>query len=325
VPSFPTATSSSASGRAYFVDLTALAANGLSASDDSGATWTAAQNPLVGQPGTDRPWVAAYGDGIVYVKYLATSGGHRVARSIDGGLTFLEDVAIPGCGQGALVADVAAREVLAPCAQGDALSFVRTGEGAMVWERVDVLTAEGPASNVFVSMAVGASGEYVFAWSERLEDRARIRVAASFDRGETWTEPLTLSGEASNGVFPWVDANADGVVGVVWYETAHVGMPDAVEGEWYPMHASLRLDAAAGALPTPAIVRLAEEPVHRGAICTSGLGCVLDGRAEDRRLLDFFEVDVDAHGVSHVAWTNTQTNVPTVWYGQVRPAAGLAG
>lgn len=308
-------------GRAYFVDLTALAANGLSRSDDSGATWTAQQTPVVGQPGTDRPWVAAYGDGIVYVKYLAESGGHRVARSTDAGATFPEDVAIPPCGQGALVADVPAREVLVPCEGDGKLWFLRTPEGAMAWERIEGPVAEGPARNVFVSMAVGATGEYVFAWSETLDDHARLRIAASDDRGETWTEPITLSAEGATGVFPWTDANQEGIVGVVWYEAASGGLPDEVEGEWYPMHASLRLDGASGTMGAPAIVRLSETPIHEGAICTSGLGCVVAGRGEDRRLLDFFEVDVDAAGKSHVAWTSTTTDVPTVWYGQVSLSA----
>ena len=301
-------------GRAYFVDLAALVADGLSASDDSGRTWTAVQNPLVGQPGVDRPWVAAVGDGEVFVKYLQMGSGHRVARSTDGGLTFLEDVELPPCGQADMTVDLAARHVLVACAEGDALSFVRTAaEGPMAWEKVDVLQAEGNASNVFVSMAVAGEGEYVFAWSERTEEGARLRVSASLDAGKTWSEPRTLS--AGTAVFPWVDANADGVVGVVWYETLAMGAPDEVDGEWYPVHASMRLDE--GGLALLSTTRLSEEPVHEGAICTSGLGCVLDGRSEERRLLDFFEVDVDAAGASHVAWTSTRTPSPTVWYGQV--------
>lgn len=306
-------------GRAYFVDLAALAANGLSASDDSGATWTAVQNPAVGQPGTDRPWVAAYGEGIVYVKYLAESGSHRVARSTDGGMTFLEDVALPSCGQGALVADVPSRTIVVPCANGDELSFLRTAEGTMAWEQVDLFQAEGDASNVFVSMAVAQPGHYVFAYSETTETGARLRVASSVDAGETWSEPITLSAPGHTAVFPWVDANVDGVVGVVWYEADAEGKPDTIDANWLPMHASMRLDPATAALTAPAVSPLTTDPVHVGAICTAGLGCVLDGRAEDRRLLDFFEIDVDPAGRSHVTWTNTQTDVPTIWYGAALP------
>lgn len=306
-------------GRAYFVDMTMLAGNGISVSVDSGRSWLAQQNPLVGLPGTDRPWVAAIGDGEVFVKYLHTGTGHRVARSTDAGMTFLEDVLLPDCGQADMAVDLARREVLVPCAQGDELSIVRTAAGApMAWERVDALTAEGPAGNVFVSLAVAGEGRYVLAWSERVDGGARMRVASSADAGASWSEPMTLNREGTTAVFPWAAGNADGVVGVVWYEADVHGEPDEIDGAWLPMHASLRFQED-GSLAPPAFTQLSEEKVHQGAICTSGLGCVLDGRSEERRLLDFFEVDVDAAGASHVTWTNTQTPVPTIWYGQVAP------
>lgn len=303
-------------GRAYFVDLAALAANGLSVSADSGASWRETQNPLVGQPLTDRPWVAAMGDGEVWVKYLSMAGGHRVARSSDAGLTFLEDVALPPCGQGQIVADIADRSVLVPCLGDKEIFLLRSASGPMAWEEVPVLSLDGEPGLVFPSVAVAAQGQYVFAWAERVGDASLVRASASLDRGATWSAPVTLSAPGHAAVFPWVDANAAGDVGIVWYEADQQGSPDEIDADWSAMHATLRLDPAGG-LGAPSVTRLAEEPVHRGSICTAGLGCVLGGRSDDRRLLDFFEVDVDARGRSHVAWTNTQTDVPTVWYGQV--------
>lgn len=303
-------------GRAYFVDLAALAANGLSVSTDSGASWTGTQNPLVGQPLTDRPWVAAMGDGEVWVKYLSMADGHRVARSDDAGITFPEDLAIPSCGQGAIVADPADRSLIIPCLGDEKIFLLRSASGPMAWEEVPVLALEGQPGLVFPSAAVAAQGQYVFAWAERTDEGSEVRASASVDRGATWSAPVTLSAPGRTAVFPWVEANAAGDVAVVWYEADQPGPSDEIDAEWLPMHAALRLDPAAG-LGAPIVSPLVEEPVHRGSICTSGLGCVLSGRGEDRRLLDFFEVDVDAHGRSHVTWTNTQTDVPTVWYGQV--------
>lgn len=311
-------------GRAYFVDLTMLAANGVAASDDSGATWTAAQNPVVGAPGTDRPWVAAYGSGHVYMKYLQTGTGHRVAVSDDGGQTFLEDAAIPSCSQADMTVDLDTQEVLLPCTGGD-LSILRTGPGPMMWERVPVRTATGDPVNgssafVFPSMAVAGPGQYVFAWAQPTDEGAEVRVTASTDRGQTWTEARTLSTLNRTGVFAWVDADPDGTVGVVWYEADRAGDPDAVaaETQWRVHHASLRLTE--DGLSDAETVVVTEDAIHKGAICTAGLGCVLDGRSEDRRLLDFFEVDVDDEGRSHITWTSTRTVVPTIWYGQVTTA-----
>lgn len=311
-------------GRTYFVDLTMLAANGIAASDDSGATWTAAQNPVVGLPGTDRPWVAAYGSGHVYVKYLQTGTGHRVAMSDDGGQTFLEDIAIPSCSQADLTVDLDSQEVLIACT-GDELSILRTGPGPMAWERVPIHNASGGAVNgssafVFPSLAVAGPGQYVYAWAQPTDDGAEVRITASTDRGATWSEARTLSTPDRTGVFAWVDANPDGTVGVVWYEADRGGDPDGMDAdtEWRVHHASLRLDT--DGLSDAETLVVTEDAIHKGAICTAGLGCVLDDRSEDRRLLDFFEVDVDDAGRSHITWTSTRTVVPTIWYGQVTTA-----
>lgn len=305
-------------GRAYFVDLTMLVTQGLSASDDAGKTWLGTQNPVVGLPGTDRPWVAALGDGEVFVKYLQVQTGWRVARSTDGGVSFPEDVAIPPCSQADLAVDPAAGHVLIPCNVGGALSLLRTEAGApMAWERLEVLDTEGSTSNVFITLAVAGEGHYVLAYSELLEDVAQVKVVTSTDAGATWSDPTPVSPPDVTSVFPWVDASSDGVVGVVWYQADEAGEPAELDAAWHPWHASFRLTRFGDTALAAKRVQLAEEPIHQGAICTSGLGCVLDGRSEDRRLLDFFEVDVDANGSSHVTWTNTQTDVPTIWYGQV--------
>lgn len=307
-------------GHAYFVDLTMLAANGVAVSDDAGASWTARQNPVVGLPAADRPWLAAMGDGHVWMKYLHLALGQRVAHSGDGGLTFLEDVELPDCGSAGLTADVASGHVLAPCVADGQVFLLRTGDGPMDWERIEVAQAEGDAGDSaadFPSVAVAGPGQYVVVWREGAEEGTLIRYAWSLDAGATWSAPTSVDATPATRVFPWADANAAGQIAIVWYEAATPGDPNTVDGVWYPKHASLVL--AGGALSPPVVTDLSADPVHEGSICTSGLACVIEGRAKDRRLLDFFEVDVDAAGVSHVAWTSTMDVEPRVWYGQVTP------
>lgn len=308
-------------GRAYFVDLTMLAINGLATSTDSGATWTETQNPAVGLPAADRPWLAAFGDGVVYVKYLHLTTGQRVARSTDGGRTFAEDVAIPCPSNGPIAADAARRELVVACVEGTDAFVVRTGEGAMKWERLDVAKLDGGtgAAADFPVVAVAGPGEYVMAWREASQEYANgttIRLAATLDAGATWTEPVDASPLSHTRVFPWVDATPDGKVAVVWYGTDELGNPDELDAQWHPMVAFYELGSRG--LARTAIVRLVDGFVHEGTICTAGLACVLEGRAEDRRLLDFFEVDLDAKGAAHITWTDTTGDVPTVWYGRVQ-------
>jgi hypothetical protein len=307
-------------GRTYFVDLSMLATNGVSASDDAGETWTAAQS-AAGLPGTDRPWVQGAGEDEVYVKYLQVNSGYRVARSTDGGQTFLSDVSIPDCSQADLAIDRQAGRLIVPCSNVESegsLSLLVTPTGeAMDWSRVDVPDAEGPVGYVFSSLAVAGEGDYVFAYSVKVNDTVQVRVRTTTDAGETWSEPVTLSQPGGAGVFPWASANDDGTVAVVWYGTSSPGAPNGNDAKWYPVHAGLRLTETGSTAQEATRTRLTEEPNHEGTVCTNGFGCVLEGRSEDRRLLDFFEVDVDADGTSHVTWTNTQTDKPRIWYGQV--------
>ncbi len=307
-------------GRAYFVDLSMLATNGVSASDDTGETWTAVQS-AAGLPGTDRPWITGTEEDEVYVKYLQAPTGWRVARSTDGGQTFLEEGPMPDCSQADMAWDPAAGELVVPCVDEEALSIAKTPTGeAISWETLEAPTAEGPAANVFPSLSVAGEGDYAFAYSELVDETtARVMVTTTTDGGQTWSTPVRLSTPNSTAVFPWTAANADGTVAVVWYEANGTGDPDTDEGTWYPVHARFTLGPEGSTAGNATTTRLSQAPVHEGPICTGGLGCVLDGRSEDRRLLDFFEVDVDQAGTSHVAWTSTTTDVPTIWYGQVEP------
>lgn len=310
-------------GRAYFVDLTFFpGVNGLSVSDDSGSTWTAVQNPVVGFPATDRPWVAAHGDGEVWVKYLTqvsspvdptgATAPWRVTRSTDAGMTFLEDVPLPACSQADMYVDASGGWLLLPCDAGGEVSVLRTALGApMAWERLPVAPMQGQSAGGFPGVA-GEGGRWAVAWVEHTEGTNRLFLATTSDAGATWSDPLQVSAPGTSVSFPWIDVEG-GKLALVWYEAGEEGDPNDLDTEWHVMHATIGFTDGVGDMH---VQRITDEPVHIGSICDAGLGCVLQDRAEDRRLLDFFEVDV-AHGVSHVTWTSTQGDVPTVWYGRL--------
>lgn len=329
-------------GRAYFVDLTMLATHGIAVSLDHGETWMNAGAPMAGLlPGTDRPWIAAHSarpdsqSASVVVKYLQLAGAHRLAYFVsapDGALLMVEDRELPPCGQTPIAIErtgdgpTEARVVMA-CIDSDALSVVRApayfGPAGLDFPAERLPGPPGkPAGGIGAVLAAGDSGApmagvYALAWNDVASGHA-IHLSVSMDAGATWSEPLRLNGDNTTAVFPWVDISGAGNLAVTWYESPGVGDPNTLDGTWVPMHASLLL-APDGRLAGPNLLPLSDHPVHTGPICTQGLNCVLEDRARERRLLDFFEVDVDDDGTSHVTWTDNSQDVPTIWYGQVQP------
>jgi hypothetical protein len=322
-----------AGGAAYFVDLTMLATQGTAVSLDGGATWLNAGAPVTGVlPGTDRPWIAAGtkdATTTVAVKYLHLSGHHRVAymqalQAAPGALFPIADYPIPSCGQTPITVagNGSEAQIVMACVDGGALSTLRmplhvsTGIG-LTPERMK--GPEGRAAGGISAVLAAGQGAFedafVMAWND-VTDGSNIHVALSLDEGATWSQPMRVNAPNSTAVFPWVDINAAGQVAVTWYETAGAGEPQTIDGAWMPKHAAL--DVTPGGLRKVATTELSDHAVHNGPICMQGLFCVTDGRAKERRLLDFFEVDLDESGTSHVTWTDNSGDVPTIWYGQVR-------
>jgi len=340
-------------GTAYFVDLTMLATQGVALSLDHGATWANAGAPAAGLLlGTDRPWIAADAlgpnagegsGGSVVVKYLQLGGAHRLAYLQHapgpdrGTLVMVEDRELPSCGQTPIAMERTGGEstdarVVMACTDGG-LSLVRApayfGPAGVEFpaERIDGPKGQ-PSGGIGAVLAAGQWGTpmeqvYAFAWGDSTNGTSNVRLALSLDDGTTWQESLQLNPENTTAVFPWVDISGNGTVGVTWYQSPGVGDPDTLDGAWVPMHAFLQLGGD-GSKSQPILTALSDHVVHEGPICTQGLNCVLDGRSKERRLLDFFEIDVDDAGVSHVTWTDNSEDVPTIWYGQVAPAEGTS-
>ena len=330
-------------GQAYFVDLTMLATQGVAVSTDGGASWANPGSPVAGLlPGTDRPWIAADTIGAesrsVVVKYLQLAAGHRLAYLVAapaGTLAMVEDRAIPSCGQTPILIErtgpgaTEARVAMA-CNDGG-LSLLRAPAyfGPAAGPEFPVERIDGPANATAAGGGIGAvlaaarrhdfpmANVYALAWEDVASGLA-VKLSVSADDGATWSTPLRLNRANTSAVQPWADLGDNGTLAVTWYESP--GEEDVPQGPWVPMHAYLRV-APDGTFTEPVLTELSDHPVHEGPICMDGLGCVLDGRAKERRLLDFFEVDVDDAGTSHVTWTDNSGDFPTIWYGQVAPPA----
>src|SRR6185312_15654052 len=128
-----------------------------------------------------------------------------------------------------------------------------------------------------------------------------VYLASSGDKGATWTTPLELSKGVSNtAVFPNIVAGAAGQVAVSWYGTTTPGNNNDAEAmksaSW-----NVYVDQIVGAAgPTPTVTTgVVQYGFHTGVICTMGLGCSGDGR----KLLDFFDMQLDGQGHLGVVYT----------------------
>jgi len=163
-------------------------------------------------------------------------------------------------------------------------------------------------NNIFPSIAVDDFG-YVYAvWS----DNKNIFFSSSRDEGTTWTPAIVVNQGATVGranVFPWVKADANGHVAVVWLGANRVGnsnnaavMEPCASGsttcmtnwaKWQvfvaeSVNANEDFDGA-GVDPPIFVQRIASDHViHRGTVSTGGLG----GSA-NRNLADYFQVSFD--------------------------------
>jgi hypothetical protein len=147
-----------------------------------------------------------------------------------------------------------------------------------------------------------------------------VFVTASFDGGKTWNggqEPSLVPAGGGTHFFPAIAAGDPGKVDIAYIATDAVvpqlpyGKPapgGVADAHWYMyMAQSLNLRSAK---PTWTVTRLRRQPIHIGDVCTLGIFCA-PGQLlgiQDRHLLDFVDVAIDAAGMAHVAYTDNVTD-----------------
>jgi hypothetical protein len=199
--------------------------------------------------------------------------------------------------------------------------------GLPVFTFTDTKVFTGPAGvqnqgavNLFPALAVDNFGFVYAVWS----DNSDILFSSSSDQGTTWTTPFQVNSGTTIGdanVFPWIAADANGHVGIVWFgddrpgnsndrTTLEPGHP-ASQGaacnsgstcmqnwaKWNVYYA----ESVNGHDSTPFFVQsvISDHVIHRGTISTGGLG----GGA-DRSLADLFQIAFDPQDFANVAFSD---------------------
>ena len=241
---------------------------GTAYSFDGGGTWTRTSAPMsrcAGGTGTNAferasdPWVTFAPDGTAYQAALGFNNVQNgdnaiiVSRSTDGGRTWgaattlrRDNVAFQNDKQSVTADSTDARYAYAAW---DRLSnnnaptwFARTTDGGATWEAARNIYDPGANRQTINNIVVVLpSGTLVLFFSELPTvdgaGPALLRVKHSFDKGATWTPPITISdlqtvgtvdpetgvGIRDGSAIGAIAAGADGVLAVTWQDSRFAG------------------------------------------------------------------------------------------------------
>ena len=259
--------------------------------DDGGQTWTDRGDASTG--GGDRPWIVGGPAGTAILEWNREAGlAVRVTR--DGAQTW-GDVSYVGpqahiAGRPAFyesrgviyvpfVADPKNASITDPATL--TVKVGRSDDGGATWTARDVATFTSSALPIIAlpTLAVDPDGRVFVAWSEETTDAtgtaslgARVLLATSADRGETWSPPVQV-GKSQTAIWPIALAPHAGHAMVAYYASDMMGDPSYV-GRWRLEVASV--DDVGSAEPKLAY-EVVDPDVHAGGICMRGAVCFATG------------------------------------------------
>lgn len=296
---------------------------------DRGETWERHElgdQVITGAQATDRHWITAYGNNTVYLSgrglASATLSDLWVSTSIDHGRTwsprdFVQIAAsttpgyldvdrrplgsAPGAGN-VYYSHQNANAMFVSVAEPSPIPGVSPTGGPLSFRTyvVDNTTGHG---HLFDVVRVGVDGTLYAVWS----DDRDIYLATSTDQARTWSTPVRVNNpntvdangrQVRTNIFPWLVPGDRGRVGIVWFGSNAFNNGDN-EGDWavYYTFSENALDD----IPTFTQVQASDHYIHAFNVSEAGLG---SGAANNRNLLDFFQVDMDPTGAAVIAFAD---------------------
>ncbi|MBK5306809.1 MAG: hypothetical protein JJD92_09005 [Frankiaceae bacterium] len=312
-------------GDLYFSEINLANIAVSSSREDRGETWNLEN--FVGAVLTDRQWMEADRPGELYFVANAFGGGTGIppspgtgayiTKSTDGGATFATNVPSTkgGAGEGDIRVDKKTGTVYQARRSSGKLNMgafrkARSGDLASM----DVSTvAEGVQMLAhWPAFDLDPSGNLYITWDEngKGDREAGIWMATSTDAARTWSAPVKVSTGENTAIWPWIGVGDDGRAGVMWLE-ADKKLPNhnaetAGTHGWRIRGAATTtaLGCAASKTPVFSVATATKDPVHTGTICQGGTTC--QAALIDRRLGDYFSVEVDATGRMWAGYSDTR-------------------
>jgi hypothetical protein len=285
-------------------------------SEDSGATWTG--HPFATLM-TDREWLAADEENVVYMNGNQLPTGRRLWKSTDGGVTFnlATPVALPGSGPPSKIhVDPSDGRLYFPAANGTVAVYPNAR--ANNYARIDgVIPGGTPRAHGFLNdLAIDLVGNVYLVTNTRTE----IRVSHSTDRGVTWktttihnTTADDTPAVAEDVLWPWISAGEDGRIAVSWFQADRpVASTDTTSAN-YRVYAAQSVtghgwvnECGQEQPPVYEVTLATPQPFHSGTICSEGTTCQAEvPEAVDRRLGDYHTNAISAGGKMMIAYSDT--------------------
>jgi hypothetical protein len=250
----------------------------------------------------DRQWHEFIGNTSVYIWYRTLQPAvTQVQRSDDGGLTYGPAVTAGTTSQvGPIDVHQATGVVYAGTSQGTVAVGVPAGAGLppVTYTVHQAATDPNGVAHLFFVTKVADDGTpngTVYVCYSNDKD---ILLKHSTDQGATWSLPVRVNNVGTNSnVFPWMETGPiPGSVGIVWFGTPGANDDNA---EWKVYYAQ-SFDATSNT-PTFRNVEVTEPEhiIHAANISEGGLT-----GANNRNLIDYFQVSFDPQGAAVIAYTD---------------------
>lgn len=289
---------------------------------------------------TDRQWKAADQKDVVYMvgntfgggtypSDPAGNAGHILIKSKDGGETFTEAIEDPG-GLGDLHVDHRDGTLYETHLEEDALQMWAFRDARQDKFKPDQNTiAKGVSMNShWPAFDIDSKGNLYVTWDETGEgDRpAGVYYSYSTDEGNSWADPVRVDESEDTDLWPWLAVGAPGKVAIAWLESSEKlpGHDAETEGDhgWRIVAAQSLHGLGCGRDRAPAFRTSAAtpEPIHRGTICNTGTVCQAQGI--DRRLGDYFTIEIDGTGALWAGYSDTRQDGAVALPGYFRQTGG---
>ncbi|MHB8584669.1 MAG: hypothetical protein ACYDDF_02370 [Thermoplasmatota archaeon] len=249
-------------GTLYLADQIGLVSEAIQSSKDLGDTWSVGTPLASGTVDTDRQWLAADPGhpGVVYMVYDHTGVGINVAKTTDGGQTWMATQATQESTSPGTI--VASKDLVAfSFFSGNDIMFAHSSDAGATWKEEPIGKGHGPISTFFPQTFFDRNGTLYVTWMEK----AGIAYSYSRDLGKTWSPNVLAVPLNSTHTFLWAVGGDAGRLGFSWYDAKD---PNAT---WYEM-AAIVVNADS-AHPSVSLSQVSPTAVRVGAPCESGSTC----------------------------------------------------